>query len=64
MLICSFTHFGTFNPSQAYIQISPGHFEDKVWIPTTIEFLEKCKPNCRLCVEYCAYDALKYVGGE
>ncbi|MHA1649325.1 MAG: hypothetical protein ACTSYB_03945 [Candidatus Helarchaeota archaeon] len=64
MLICSFIHSKSFNPSRAYIQIRPGHFEGSSWIPTEIRFLERCKPNCRLCAQYCAYGALEYIGGK
>ena len=63
MLICSFVHSKSFNPAKSYIQVRPGHFENETWIPIHIEFLDRCKPNCRLCAEYCAYGALTYQGG-
>ncbi|MHA1263911.1 MAG: hypothetical protein ACTSRS_01630 [Candidatus Helarchaeota archaeon] len=64
MLICSFVHCKAFNPSQAYIQIIPGYFEGSQWIPTKIVFREECKPNCHLCSQYCAYDALSVMETE
>ncbi|MDD1777096.1 MAG: hypothetical protein LUQ65_02930 [Candidatus Helarchaeota archaeon] len=63
MLICSFTHFKSFNPSKAHLQIIPGHLVEQTWIPTEIRFLQDCKPTCWLCVEYCAYEALQHLGG-
>ncbi|TFG05573.1 MAG: hypothetical protein EU536_01665 [Promethearchaeota archaeon] len=64
MLICSFTHFKSFNPSQSYIQILPGHHEGQTWVPTSITFRAECRPNCWLCSQYCAYGALEYIGGS
>ncbi|HUY00477.1 MAG TPA: hypothetical protein VMV49_13035 [Candidatus Deferrimicrobium sp.] len=62
MLICSFIHSKSFNPSKAHIKIFPGHFSEKTWISTEIIFLESCKPSCWLCTQECAYDALEYTG--
>lgn len=64
MLICSFTHFKSFNPSKAHIQIRPGRYEGNSWIPTEIIFIESCKPSCWLCSQECAYGALEHIGGD
>ena len=64
MLICSFTHAKSFNPSKAQIQVIPGYFEGKNWIPIKIKFLEDCQETCWLCSQYCAYGALEHVEGN
>jgi carbon-monoxide dehydrogenase iron sulfur subunit len=55
-LVCSFTNFDRFNPSQAYIEIDPGGDPE-------IRFSPDCL-CCLTCVDYCVYGALNYQGEE
>lgn len=59
MLICSFIHTNTFNPSRSFVKIKPSYHIDNEWQPIQIEFLEGCSENCRACANFCAYGALK-----
>jgi len=61
MLICSFIHTKSFNPSKSHIRIIPGVMEGKIWKPLEIQFLQTCRPKCWLCAQYCAYGALEHM---
>ena len=53
-LICSFLHTGNFNPEKAYLTIVENDYG-----VTDITFTNDCV-KCNICVQYCAYGALKF----
>jgi carbon-monoxide dehydrogenase iron sulfur subunit len=52
-LICSFLHSGNFSLYKAYVIIDENDYG-----VTDITFTDDCV-ECNICVQYCAYDALK-----
>jgi len=57
MLICSYIHTKSFNPSKSKIKIKPSYYKNNEWVPTEITF-EECKEDCKACLKYCVYKAI------